>query len=90
MNDRIVSIFGEFDPHIPEGSALPGATNITLPTGGHFRILSDPATLKFVLEAVSRPARAASPTAFARPAQLKPALAEVRRVIETRYARIRR
>lgn len=42
VNHRIVSIFAEFDPHIPEGSALPGATNIELDAGGHFRILADP------------------------------------------------
>ncbi|MBG6054927.1 pimeloyl-ACP methyl ester carboxylesterase [Salinibacterium sp. CAN_S4] len=40
VNARITSIYGEFDPHIPEGSELPGARNIRLATGGHFRILS--------------------------------------------------
>lgn len=41
VNARIVSVFGEFDPHIPEGSELPGARNVRLDTGGHFRILAD-------------------------------------------------
>lgn len=39
VNARIVSIFAEFDPHIPTGSALPGARNVKLPIAGHFRIL---------------------------------------------------
>lgn len=42
VNARIVSIYGRFDPHIPERSELPGATNIELDTGGHFRILAHP------------------------------------------------
>jgi triacylglycerol lipase len=41
VNARITSIFGSFDPHIPGGSELPGATNIRLPVAGHFRILGD-------------------------------------------------
>jgi len=40
-NERITSIFGTFDPHIPEGSRLPGATNIELAVEGHFRPLAD-------------------------------------------------
>ncbi|GIG54768.1 esterase/lipase family protein [Demequina activiva] len=39
VNSRIVSVYARFDPHIPERSELPGATNIMLDTGGHFRIL---------------------------------------------------
>jgi pimeloyl-ACP methyl ester carboxylesterase len=42
VNARIVSIYGEFDPHIPGGSELPGAKNVRLDTGGHFRVLADP------------------------------------------------
>lgn len=42
VNARIVSIYARFDPHIPEGSELPGAKNVRLDTGGHFRILADP------------------------------------------------
>ncbi|MCR2784192.1 MULTISPECIES: alpha/beta hydrolase [unclassified Microbacterium] len=40
VNSRIVSVYGRFDPHIPEGSELPGARNVRLETGGHFRILA--------------------------------------------------
>lgn len=47
-NSRIASIFARFDPHIPEGSALPGARNIEIDTGGHFRLLAD----RRVVEAV--------------------------------------
>jgi triacylglycerol lipase len=54
-NARILSIFSEFDPHIPEGSELAGAVNIRLPLGGHFQILSDPTALGLVLEAASNP-----------------------------------
>jgi pimeloyl-ACP methyl ester carboxylesterase len=39
-NEKIVSVYGWFDPHIPGGSELVGARNIRLPVGGHFRILA--------------------------------------------------
>lgn len=42
VNERIVSIYGRFDPHIPESSELAGAKNVRLETGGHFRILAHP------------------------------------------------
>lgn len=45
---RIVSIWGWFDPHIPGGCALPGARNIEVPVGGHFRILGSPRVLALV------------------------------------------
>ncbi|MFW7414519.1 esterase/lipase family protein [Demequina sp. SO4-18] len=45
VNARIVSVYARFDPHIPGGSELPGATNALLDTGGHFRILGHPAVL---------------------------------------------
>lgn len=45
VNARIVSVYGRFDPHIPATSELAGARNVELPTGGHFRILSDPRVL---------------------------------------------
>jgi len=47
-NERIVSVFGWFDPHIPGGSELPGARNVELPVGGHFRILASAALLEVV------------------------------------------
>lgn len=52
-NARIVSVYGEFDPHIPEGSELTGARNVMLPTGGHFRILAQPEVVALVLSAGS-------------------------------------
>ncbi|MDQ0648308.1 pimeloyl-ACP methyl ester carboxylesterase [Microbacterium natoriense] len=42
VNARIVSVYARFDPHIPEGSELPGAKNVLLDTGGHFRVLAHP------------------------------------------------
>lgn len=50
VNGRIVSIFGTFDPHVPDGSALDGATNVRVPVAGHFRVLAAPATADAVLE----------------------------------------
>ena len=49
VNSRIVSVYSSFDPHIPEGSELPGATNIRLDDGGHFRILANPRVLTELL-----------------------------------------
>lgn len=40
VNSRIVSVFGTFDPHVPDGSALDGATNVRVPVAGHFRVLA--------------------------------------------------
>lgn len=48
VNAHIVSVFARFDPHIPEGSRLEGARNVEVDTGGHFRILSHPETLRIV------------------------------------------
>lgn len=45
VNARVVSVFAEFDPHIPEGSDLVGARNVRVDTGGHFRILAHPRIL---------------------------------------------
>jgi hypothetical protein len=38
---RIVSLYAPFDPHVPEGSVLPGARNVPLPVDGHFSPLGD-------------------------------------------------
>lgn len=57
VNERIVSIYGEFDPHIPGGSGLDGARNIELPVNGHFRILQSElliATVEQEVSAISR------------------------------------
>ncbi|MGC5583521.1 esterase/lipase family protein [Ornithinimicrobium sp. W1665] len=55
VNDRITSIWAEFDPHIPRGSHLEGATNVELPVRGHFRIMGRPELLEAVARAVARP-----------------------------------
>ncbi len=52
VNSRIVSVFGTFDPHVPDGSALDGATNVRVPVAGHFRILSARETIAAVLDGV--------------------------------------
>jgi len=59
VNSRIVSVFGRFDPHIPDGSVLDGATNIRVPVPGHFRVLGAPETHRAVLEGIDRLTRAA-------------------------------
>lgn len=53
VNGRIVSIFGPYDPHIPEGSALDGATNVVVPAQGHFRVLASPKTHAAVIEGIA-------------------------------------
>lgn len=52
LNSRITSIFTEVDHVIPNGSVLPGATNVEVPLVGHFRLLSDPRVLDMVESAV--------------------------------------
>ncbi|MDF9750445.1 alpha/beta hydrolase [Arthrobacter sp. ES3-54] len=52
INNRITSIYGLYDPHIPEGSVLPGARNIRLQTVGHFRILGDAQTARTIVEQI--------------------------------------
>lgn len=52
VNGRIVSVFGLFDPHIPGGSALNGATNVIVPAHGHFAILGSARTHAAVLDGV--------------------------------------
>ncbi|HET8779445.1 MAG TPA: hypothetical protein VFM66_05175, partial [Agromyces sp.] len=53
VNRRIVSIFGTFDPHVPSGSVLEGATNIRVPVAGHFRILLAPETRQAVRDGIA-------------------------------------
>ena len=57
VNERITSVYGLFDPHIPEGSVLPGARNIQLDTAGHFRILAHEDTIRTILDIAAEPAR---------------------------------
>ncbi|QIK62167.1 alpha/beta hydrolase [Leucobacter viscericola] len=51
QNDRIVSIFPRFDPHIPSGSSLLGATNVPVSDAGHFRILDSSEVIEATLSA---------------------------------------
>lgn len=51
VNHLITSICPSFDPHIPGGSRLEGATNIRVPAMGHFRVLADPRVLAEVVRA---------------------------------------
>ena len=53
VNARITSLYSPFDPHIPAGSVLPGATNVPLGTPGHFRVLEDPGLAAAVLAAIA-------------------------------------
>ncbi|MGC5172384.1 esterase/lipase family protein [Microbacterium sp. DT81.1] len=52
VNGRIVSVFGGYDPHIPDGSMLEGATNVQVPAVGHFAVLAARATHLAVLDGV--------------------------------------
>lgn len=63
VNAHIVSIFGGFDPHVPDGSVLAGATNVKLPVDGHFRILHRQETLDAVGDAVDLLVRSSEPAA---------------------------
>lgn len=54
VNARITSIYPRFDPNIPEGSRLEGATNVEIPLWGHFRILTAAEALAAVVAAVER------------------------------------
>ncbi|MCU1534161.1 MAG: putative hydrolase/acyltransferase [Glaciihabitans sp.] len=53
INSRITSVYSAWDPIIPNGSALDGATNIELPVTGHFRILDRDDLLEVVRGAIS-------------------------------------
>jgi hypothetical protein len=57
VNGRIVSVFGPFDPHIPEGRALDGATNVRVPMPGHFRVLDSRVTQQAVIDGIARLAK---------------------------------
>jgi triacylglycerol lipase len=52
VNSQIVSIYGQFDPHIPKGSYLKGAKNIKLKTRGHFRIMKNKDVHQAILRSV--------------------------------------
>lgn len=61
VNAQIVSVFGPWDPHIPEGSTLDGATNVLVPQAGHFRVLGSRGTHEAVIAAVAQLRDAAPP-----------------------------
>jgi pimeloyl-ACP methyl ester carboxylesterase len=52
VNRRIASVYSCWDPHIPAGSVLEGATNVELGTPGHFRALGDHRLEEVVVGAV--------------------------------------
>lgn len=54
LNQKIVSIYGLFDPHIPGGSKLAGATNVQLPVRGHFKIIGHTRVKEAVLAHLER------------------------------------
>ncbi|MGN8245903.1 esterase/lipase family protein [Cellulomonas soli] len=53
VHPRVVSVYAQFDPHVPSGSHLPGATNIEVPVDGHFRVLADPRVHRAVLDSLA-------------------------------------
>ncbi len=52
VNARITSVYADFDGHVPDGSELPGATNVRVPVEGHFRPLGHPVGRAAILEAL--------------------------------------
>ncbi|TFB49512.1 esterase/lipase family protein [Cryobacterium tagatosivorans] len=61
VNARITSVYGAFDPHIPDGCSLPGATNIALAASGHFRIIGDRGLITAVSAACGGDGKVGSP-----------------------------
>ncbi len=55
VNARITSLATTFDEHVPEGSELPGACNVTLDVPGHFLPIGHPKVLAEVLAVLERP-----------------------------------
>lgn len=55
VNARITSVYSSWDPIIPNGSVLEGATNIELPVTGHFRTLDRPELFEILAATASRP-----------------------------------
>jgi hypothetical protein len=54
VDARITTVSGVFDPHIPGGSTLPGARNVVLDDGGHFRLLGVRAVHDIVIDVAGR------------------------------------
>ena len=53
VNSRITSVYGTFDPHIPGGSELVGATDVQLDVMGHFLVLGHDSVLKAIDTAIA-------------------------------------
>lgn len=56
VDARITSVYASWDPHVPEGSELVGATNVRVRQRGHFRVLGTRAVQDAVLRGVERAA----------------------------------
>ncbi|WP_420111710.1 esterase/lipase family protein [Pseudactinotalea sp.] len=56
VDDKITSVYASWDPHVPEGSELAGATNVRVRHRGHFRVLGIRSVQDEVLAAVERTA----------------------------------
>ncbi|WP_216389077.1 hypothetical protein [Arcanobacterium phocae] len=57
-DERIYSLIPAWDPHVPNGSYLPGAHNIRLSSAGHFLPLGTLETQRYVAECIKRLLRA--------------------------------
>lgn len=53
-NEHIVSLYSQFDPHIPEGSHLEGATNRRFDKIGHFSPIGDEKVLNMISRELSK------------------------------------
>lgn len=48
VDDRITAVSARYDEHVPEGTTLPGAHNVSVEVCGHFRATYHPATLQVI------------------------------------------
>ncbi len=51
-DSQITSLAPTYDEHVPEGSHLDGARNLTLPVAGHFRPIGHPGSLRALIEVI--------------------------------------
>lgn len=56
VDHRITAMSVRFDEHVPQGTRLPGARNVTLPFTGHFRATAHPSALEAITAALADPA----------------------------------
>lgn len=54
-NAQITPFAPVYDEHVPEGSHLDGARNLTFPIAGHFRPIGHPGSLRALIAAVDGP-----------------------------------